>query len=110
MGLQRRRRSAFCAQHPRAPGIRRNRAPPGGDPEAGGAPVRGPLTVNDTTAIVPRQFGDSNKANALPWAELFDAARSKPVFDTTLPPQATPLINHPATNSIGQPMTGLALS
>jgi hypothetical protein len=49
-------------------------------------------------------------AHPLTWAELFDVAQSKPVFDAAIPAQATPPINHPVNNAIGLPMTGLALT
>ena len=78
---------------------------PGGAPNAGGT-----LTVNNITVIVPDNSVIQMPAHALTWAELFDPAQSAPVFDSALPAQATPPINHPANNSIGQPMTGLALT
>jgi hypothetical protein len=78
---------------------------PGGAPNAGGT-----LTVNNITVIVPDNSVIQMPAHPLTWAELFDPAQSAPVFDTALPPQATPPINHPANNAIGQPMTGLALT
>ena len=78
---------------------------PGGAPNAGGT-----LTVNNITVIVPDNSVIQMPAHPLTWAELFDPAQSGPVFDSALPPQATPPINHPANNSIGQPMTGLALT
>jgi hypothetical protein len=78
---------------------------PGGAPNAGGT-----LTVNNITVIVPDNSVIQMPAHPMTWAQLFDPAKSKPVFDTALPPQATPPVNHPATNAIGQPMTGLALS
>ena len=78
---------------------------PGGAPNAGGT-----LTVNNITVIVPDNSVIQMPAHALTWAELFDPKQSAPVFDSSLPAQATPPINHPANNSIGLPMTGLALS
>ena len=78
---------------------------PGGAPNAGGT-----LTVNNISVIVPDNSVIQMPAHALTWAGLFDPAQSAPVFDGALPPQAPPPVNHPATNSIGQPMTGLALS
>ena len=78
---------------------------PGGAPNAGGT-----LTVNNITVIVPDNLVVQMPAHPLTWAELFDPKQSAPIFDPALPPQATPPINHPANNSIGQPMTGLALS
>jgi hypothetical protein len=78
---------------------------PGGAPNAGGT-----LTVNNITVIVPDNSIIQMPAHALTWAELFDPAQSAPVFDGAIPLPATPLINHPATNSIGLPMTGLALA
>src|ERR1700758_2843754 len=72
---------------------------PGGAPNAGGT-----LTVNNITVIVPDNSVIQMPAHPLTWAELFDPAQSGPVFDTALPPQATPPINHPANNAIGQPM------
>ncbi len=78
---------------------------PGGAPSAGGT-----LTVNNITIIVPDNSVIQMPAHALTWAGLFDPAQSGPVFDGALPPPATPPVNHPANNSIGQPMTGLALS
>src|SRR5215472_4915320 len=78
---------------------------PGGAANAGGT-----LTVNNITVIVPDNSVIQMPAHALTWAQLFDPAQSAPVFDSALPTQATPLINHPANNAIGQPMTGLALT
>lgn len=78
---------------------------PGGAPNAGGT-----LTVNNITVVVPENSVVQMPAHALTWAGLFDPAQSAPVFDGALPPQAPPPVNHPAANSVGQPMTGLALS
>jgi hypothetical protein len=78
---------------------------PGGAPNAGGT-----LTVNNITVIVPDNSVIQMPAHALTWAQLFDPAQSAPVFDTALPAQATPPINHPPANAAGQPITGLALS
>jgi hypothetical protein len=79
--------------------------------KAGGAPnAGGTLTINNITVIVPDNSVIQMPAHALTWAELFDPAQSAPMFNTALPAQATPPINHPAANSAGQPMTGLALS
>ena len=78
---------------------------PGGAPNAGGT-----LTVNNISVVVPDNSVIQMPAHALTWAGLFDSAQSAPVFDGALPPQAPPPVNHPAANSIGQPMTGLALS
>jgi hypothetical protein len=78
---------------------------PGGAPNAGGT-----LTVNNITVIVPDNSVIQMPAHALTWAELFDPAQSAPVFDSALPAQTTPPINHSANNSIGQPITGLALT
>ena len=78
---------------------------PGGAPNAGGT-----LTVNNITVIVPDNSVIQMPAHALTWAQLFDPAQSAPVFDSALPAQAPPPVNHPATNSIGQRMTGLALA
>jgi hypothetical protein len=78
---------------------------PGGAPNAGGT-----LTINNITIIVPDNSVIQMLSHALTWAELFDPKQSAPVFDGVLPPQTTPVVNHAATNSLGQPMTGLALS
>src|SRR5580693_3234070 len=55
---------------------------PGGAANAGGT-----LTVNNITVIVPDNSVIQMPANRLTWAELFDPAKSKPVFDSALPPQ-----------------------
>jgi hypothetical protein len=78
---------------------------PGGAPNAGGT-----LTINNIMMIVPDNSVIQMPAHALTWAQLFDVDQSAPVFDNTLPAQATPPINHPATNTLGLPMTGLALT
>ena len=78
---------------------------PGGAANAGGT-----LTINNITLIVPDNSVIQMPAHALTWAQLFDVAQSASVFDNALPAQLTPPINHPATNSIGLPMTGLALA
>jgi hypothetical protein len=78
---------------------------PGGAANAGGT-----LTVNGITMIVPDNSIIQMPAHALTWAELFDVTQSAPVFDTAIPAQTKPPINHPATNTLGLPMTGLALS
>ena len=78
---------------------------PGGAPNAGGT-----LTINNITMIVPDNSVIQMPAHALTWAQLFAVDQSAPVFDNALPAQATPPINHPATNTLGLPMTGLALT
>jgi len=78
---------------------------PGGAANAGGA-----LTVNNITMIVPDNSVVQLPANNLRWAQLFDPNESAAVFDKAIPAQATPPINHPATNALGQPITGLALA
>ena len=78
---------------------------PGGVPNAGGT-----LTVNNITMIVPDNSVIQMPAHALTWAQLFAIDQSAPVFDNALPAQSTPPINHPAINSLGLPMTGLALT
>jgi hypothetical protein len=78
---------------------------PGGASNAGGT-----LTVNNITMIVPDNSIVQLPASASTWAELFDVSLSAPVFDNALPAQATPPINHPANNALGQPMTGLAMA
>src|SRR5690242_8443270 len=78
---------------------------PGGAPNAGGT-----LTVNNITMIVPDNSVIQMPAHALTWAQLFDPKQSAPVFDNAIPTQATPPINHPAKNALGQPITGLELA
>ena len=78
---------------------------PGGAANAGGT-----LTINNITMIVPDNSVIQMPANALTWAQLFDVKLSTPIFDNSIPAQSTPPINHPANNSLGLPMTGLALS
>ncbi|MBV8402358.1 MAG: hypothetical protein JOZ17_27095 [Acetobacteraceae bacterium] len=78
---------------------------PGGAANAGGT-----LTVNNITMIVPDNTVIQMPAHTLTWAQLFDTKQSAPVFDSALPPPPVPPITHPPTNSIGQPITGLALS
>src|SRR3954469_21612337 len=78
---------------------------PGGAPNAGGT-----LTVNNITMIVPDNSVIQMPATGLTWAEFFDVAQSAPVFDSSIPPPANPPINHPALNSLGAPMSGLALA
>lgn len=78
---------------------------PGSAANAGGT-----LTINNITMIVPDNSVIQMPAHALTWAQLFAVTQSAPIFDNSIPAQATPPINHPAVNSIGLPMTGLALS
>jgi hypothetical protein len=78
---------------------------PGGAANAGGT-----LTINNITMIVPDNSVIQMPAHPLTWAELFNVNQSAPVYDSAIPAQATPPINHPANNAIGQPITGLALS
>jgi hypothetical protein len=78
---------------------------PGGAANAGGT-----LTINNITMIVPDNSVIQMPAHALTWAQLFDPKQSAPVFDNAIPTQATPPINHPAKNALGQPITGLALA
>jgi hypothetical protein len=78
---------------------------PGGAANAGGT-----LTINNITMIVPGNSVIQMPAHALTWAQLFDPNQSAPVFDQALPAPATPPLNHPDVNALGQPMTGLALA
>jgi hypothetical protein len=78
---------------------------PGGAANAGGT-----LTINNITMTVPDNSVIQMPANKLTWAQLFDVKQSAPVYDNSIPAQPAPPINHPANNSLGLPMTGLALS
>ncbi|HJS85449.1 MAG TPA: hypothetical protein VJ779_08310 [Acetobacteraceae bacterium] len=78
---------------------------PGGAANAGGT-----LTVNNITITVPDNMVVQMPAHPLTWAQLFDTKQSTPVHDNALPPQPVPPITHPTTNSLGQPITGLALA
>lgn len=78
---------------------------PGDAANAGGT-----LTVNNITVIIPDNLIVQMPAHALTWAEMFDPKQSAPIFDNALSAQVTPPINHPALNSLNQPITGLALS
>jgi len=78
---------------------------PGGAANAGGT-----LTFNNITMVVPDNSVIQMPAHPLTWTQLFDPARSAPAFDTAIPVSPTPPLNHPAANSLGLPMTGLALA
>src|SRR5215468_2149569 len=78
---------------------------PGGAANAGGT-----LTINNITMIVPDNSVIQMPAHALTWAQLFDPNQSAPTFDQALPAPATPPLNHPDVNALGQPITGLALA